>query len=61
MLQWRRGDKIDSILTEDYSDLDHTREIYWAGTDRDGAPTLVWRVFLHRSGAASAQRPGPER
>ena len=62
MLRWRRDAHVDTILSEDFADLDRTREIYWSGVDREGSPTLVWRVFLHKTGKAGVGgAPGADR
>jgi len=47
-LAWRKSYGVDTILEEDFSDLDAQQEIFWLKEkDKTGHPVIVWRMMLH--------------
>ena len=43
-LEWRVSYKVETITDEDFYDLKEHKELYWAGRDKDGVMTLMWRL-----------------
>ena len=52
--KWRDEYRVDTIVDEDFSDLKGRQEVYWAGVDKNGVPSLTWILRKHK---ASDQRP----
>ncbi|KND00050.1 uncharacterized protein SPPG_04394 [Spizellomyces punctatus DAOM BR117] len=47
-LEWRRKNDYDSLFTEDFSDIERTRKLYFhPHPTKDGLPILVWRAARH--------------
>jgi len=50
-LEWRQRQRIDTILEfEDFSDLESTGKLMFAGQTNEGKPLLIWRGCLHYPG-----------
>jgi len=55
-LKWREEYQLDAIVEEDFSDMLELNEIYWAGKDLEGVPTLTWLLRKHDAKRQSADR-----
>jgi hypothetical protein len=55
-LQWRKEYGTDTIMDEDFSDLEEGGVMYWHGTDAEGRPNLVWRAGLHNPSDVTPER-----
>mmetsp|Transcript_14047 Transcript_14047/g.32364 ORF Transcript_14047/g.32364 Transcript_14047/m.32364 type:complete len:548 (-) Transcript_14047:156-1799(-) len=55
-LKWRQDYQLDTIVDEDFSDMLELGEIYWAGKDLEGVPTLTWLLRKHDAKRQDADR-----
>ena len=55
-LRWRGPYGVESILEEDFSDMEARRELYWEGFDLEGNPVIVWNVARHDGSEVSPER-----
>ncbi|KAJ3333574.1 Motile sperm domain-containing protein 2 [Blyttiomyces sp. JEL0837] len=46
-LDWKMSYRIDTILEEDFSDMDRCGKLRWCGRDKEGHPIMVWRHIKH--------------
>jgi hypothetical protein len=55
-LEWRVDYQLDTIVDEHFPDLEAPNELYWAGRDKDGVMTLMWRLQHHDARRTDAKR-----
>jgi len=52
---WRYQYKVDSIMEEDWAAHDARNEMFVAGLDRQGRPSVTWRVSRHEPAQPAGQ------
>ncbi|EKX43185.1 hypothetical protein GUITHDRAFT_163951 [Guillardia theta CCMP2712] len=53
-LKWRTSYKINTILSEDWSQFDQ-EEMYASGIDLNGIPSMTWRLSKHKRSSISVE------
>jgi hypothetical protein len=52
---WRKDYKLNSITEEDWTAQNERGEMYVSGLDKEGRPTMTWKLGLYKSSNQTPQ------